>query len=155
MERQYKLLSHPIGRGRYWRVKCPTTWKYYQWEWWTQVICYKVIMLTFYNSLTLTKSAVYLSDGEFYRLSLGLPLHNVYIHEGLDIWVKFLVLESFAHQTTHSMYHQPQHEYCLAILYVCSKVTTNFRPPPYKHFNFQESQQKFACKLKIITLDYL
>ncbi len=29
---------------------------------------------------------------------------------------------SFARQTTHSMYHLPQHEHCLSILYICSKI---------------------------------
>ncbi len=45
------------------------------------VICYSYYVIL-KRGLSFTKSALYLSDGEFYCLSLGLPLHNVYILEG-------------------------------------------------------------------------
>ncbi len=47
-------------------------------------IMLSLIEVSCYHSktdLSLTKSALYLSDGEFYSLSLGLPLHNVYLLE--------------------------------------------------------------------------
>ncbi len=53
---------------------------------------YHIIILK--RGLSLTKSALYLSDGEFCCLSLGLPLHNVYILEvGMLLVVKLWYLK--------------------------------------------------------------
>ncbi len=89
--RQYQLLFHPIGKGCFWRAEGPITWKYYQWEWWTQVICYEVIMLSFWNGANgafHSPKATLPIDSEFYCLSLVLPPHNVYIYSKnvADIW---------------------------------------------------------------------